>query len=662
MSFATPKHTLHGRSVATTPVRAPDTVLSRLEARLVDCADEVAVCAEGEAISYRDLGRYSADLAATLQARGLGADSRIGVCLPPSARAIVAIVAVLRSGAAYVPMPTDLPATVARQIYADAGVTIVLGPAAAADAGSDPGSDSGSDGGSALLETIAVDRWPDAGEPHERWTPRAWSSRRLAYVIFTSGSSGRPKGVMVEHDNLERSLAARRECYGTAPYRALLLPSLAFDSSVAVIFPVLCQGGTLVVASRGERQDPVSMLALVERHAVSEILALPSVYEAMLDVDDAPRQLSTVARVILAGDRLPPSLVARHFDVCPAAALYNEYGPTEATVWTTVHRCTREDARGAVVPIGRPVAGASVYLLDSAMHELSSAADEGELFVGGPLVARGYCGNGAQTAERFVPDPCAGVPGARMYRTGDRMRLRPDGALEFIGRVDDQVKVRGYRIELSHVEHALRAHPQVRSAAVVLRRHAPWTNQLVAFVEPRTPVVAVKALNEFLAERLAPYMLPCAYVQVAVLPRTPNGKLDRQSLAAVGIEALVEGSQYVPPRTPLEEQLCDTWCGLLQLPKVSVLDSYLDFGADSIAAMQFTAAARRRGLAVQAMDVFKYGSVAEMAAAIADRAHDPTDGDAWPGSAGEGPFYSRPRAHEADGENADHRRTNDVSR
>lgn len=607
-----------------TSSRFTPNVVSRIEAKVVDCPDEIAIYFEEQTLTYSELWQRSAGLAAQLREHGVGPDERVAVYMHPSLEAIIAIIAVLRSGGSYLPIAPDIPPALIDHILMDAKVHVVL---------SNLVTEHFRD-----ICVLAPQTWRQ--NAHEYWDAGLVSLQQLAYVIYTSGSTGRPKGVMVDHANLENSMAARRQYYGEAPYRALLLPSIAFDSSVAVIFPVLCQGGTLIIASQTGRWDPMSLLNLIERHSVTEVLTLPAVYQTMLAIQDAADRISCLERVILAGDRLPSAVVEQHFQACPATKLYNEYGPTEVTVWSTVYRCSPADS---VVPvsIGSAIPGTSVHILDARTFTPSDSGTEGEIFVGGASVTRGYLSSSAQTALNFLPDPFSAVPGARLYRTGDRGQMSAKGIIGFIGRNDHQVKIRGYRVELGQIENELSSHPGIKSAIVVLRRNAPWEGQLVAFFESRHAQIGIQELKTFLVQKLPDYMLPFAYVQLTSLPLTSNGKPDRTKMAHIAIEQMSPEPDYVAPRTPLEEQLCAAWCEVLHISKVSVLDHYMDLGADSIAAMQFTSAARKLGISLSPVDIFACGTVAALASTIAEQQHGnaPQPKPALPMS--EGPFYRR---------------------
>src|ERR1700728_1628280 len=617
--------TLLNTLIASLPTRHVAIMLSRIQTRVTESPDNRAVCFGDQSLTYGDLWRRSAGLASQLRERGIGPDQRVVVCIPPSVDAIVAIIAVLRSGGAYLPIATDTPSALIRHVVADAQPKLVLSDLGAECFGS--------------VNVLPCHGWrTDAPDYRDE---DLLSPQQLAYVIYTSGSTGPPKGVMVEHGSLESSLAARRAVYGDAPYSAILVPSLAFDSSVAVIFPVLCQGGSLIIASQTERRDLAAVFELIETHSPAEMLTLPAVYQILLEYPGASKKLSGLKRVIVAGDRLAGAVVQQHFQTCSTVELYNEYGPTEATVWSTVHRCSQLDS-SAPVSIGKAVPGTTVFILNADTFKPSPPGIEGDIFIGGPSVTRGYLGDSVQTALNYLPDPFARVPGARLYLTGDRGQMKVTGDIEFIGRNDDQVKIRGYRVALGHVENKLTRPPQIQVAAVVFRRAAPWKDQLVAFFESRNSRIGIQALQAFLLQKLADYMLPVACVQLPTLPRTSNGKLDRIRMATYPAETMFAGADHVSPRTALEEQLCEIWSQVLQISSISVLDHYLDFGADSIAAMQSGAPAGTRGIPMPPADVFSCGTVAAIAAGIAGRHADGNLTACRPAVLpSEGPLYNR---------------------
>ncbi|MDX1531449.1 MAG: amino acid adenylation domain-containing protein, partial [Rhodothermales bacterium] len=485
----------------------PDSVLSLVAAQVERAPDAKAVAFEDETLTYRQLWERSGRLAAHLRARGVGPDVRVGLCLRRSSELVVGVLGILRVGGAYVPLDPAYPAERLRLILEDAAAPLLVtrrrdAPATAA--------------GATLID---LDADLDDAEPLDVPPPAAGDP---AYVLYTSGTTGRPKGVRVTHGNLAHSTQARLAYYGDPVGAFLLLSSVAFDSSVAGLFWTLATGGTLVLPPERLEQDVPALAALIARRRVTHTLCLPSLYRVVLDLAP-PERLASLRCVIAAGEALPPDLPAAHYGRLPDATLYNEYGPTEATVWATVHRVPRV-ASGPRVPIGRPIPGAQTYVLDPRGEPVPFGVP-GEVCIGGGAVADGYLDRTDRTARAFVPDPFSEAPGARLYRTGDRARALPDGTLDFLGRMDAQVKVRGHRVELGEVEAALRQHPDLRDAAAVV--HPPESNSggpahLVAYVVPAPDAApSGTAVRAFLQARVPPFMVPSAVRMLDTLPRTP---------------------------------------------------------------------------------------------------------------------------------------------
>ena len=527
-----------------------------------------AVAAGGSSLTYVELNRRANQLARWLRSRGIGRGRRVGILAERSLDPIVAMLAVLKAGAAYVPLDPDYPPAHLAAVAADAGLALLLtqerlAPALARRGGGGDGGDGGAadDAGDrsgaipeAALPLPALARLdaaapPWAGEPADDLDGGAGPDD-LAYLIYTSGSTGRPKGVEITHRNLGSSTWARFLTYELPVHAFLLAPSLAFDSSVAGVYWTLCGGGTLVLTGPAGVHDLRQLAASLERHAVSHLLCIPSLWGLLLA--EAPAAaLRSLTTVIVAGEACPPDLPERHRRRLPWTALWNEYGPTEATVWATVERC--DAAPGRQVSIGRPIPNTRAHLLSGRLQPVPLGT-AGEVYLGGEGIARGYLGRPELTAASFLPDPWSTAPGGRLYRTGDRGRLLPDGRIELLGRGDAQVKIHGFRVELGEIEQALCRHPAVREAAVAAHDEPRGGKQLVGYVVPRaaagtggtgsreagaapagdggTPPAA--ELRAFLAARLPGHMVPRRFVTLAVLPRTPNGKLDRQQLPEPG--------------------------------------------------------------------------------------------------------------------------------
>ncbi|MEM6254383.1 MAG: amino acid adenylation domain-containing protein [Cyanobacteria bacterium P01_D01_bin.156] len=415
-----------------------------------------AVVFEGQTLTYGELAQQAETLAYWLQGHGVGVNDRVALCLKPSLDRIVAILAVLKAGGAYVPLDPSYPAE--RIIYCleDTAPKFLITQR------------------SVTLPEISVncvylddlEQVEDQGQ--DRWQARDLPQHEdLAYIIYTSGSTGKPKGVMVSQGNLVHSTLARTQVYPNPVGRFLLLSSIAFDSSVAGIFWTLCQGGTLVLPPERIEQDLQQLANLIDTQSITHTLCVPTLYSLLLDAV-VPEQLSTLQTVIVAGEACSPNLVKQHYDKLSTTDLYNEYGPTEATVWCTVHRIPATPAPGPV-PIGQVIPNAQIYLLDEELQPVPTGA-VGEIYVGGAGVTQGYLNQPDKTAAAFVvPDGGHGLPAERLYKTGDLGRYRADGALEWLGRCDRQVKIRGYRIELGEIEDVLRAHSAVQETTVVAR-------------------------------------------------------------------------------------------------------------------------------------------------------------------------------------------------
>ncbi|REK84492.1 amino acid adenylation domain-containing protein [Streptomyces inhibens] len=608
ISPAAPRPPGHGEPLPAGPL-SPVHELVRRFARGTPA--RTAVRSGTDSIGYGELDAWAERIAARLIAEGVGHGARVGVLAEPSTAMIAAVLGILRCGAAYVPVAPSHPDRRITGILADAQVSAVVVTGT---------------GGKRLACTgvpvIRADSPGDEAGSAPGPPAAAVSESDPAYLIYTSGSTGEPKGVVVDHGRLAASTAARRMVYPGEPV-FLLVSLLAFDSSVAGLWGTLTAGGCLIVASADEVRDPERLVELVERHEVTHLLCVPSLYSVLLDAarrlgSDRLRSLDTV---IVAGEPLPPELVTRHFaQRTGPTALVNEYGPTEATVWASYHRF---DAPGPV-SIGRAVPGARLYVLDDALCPVSPGC-EGELYIGGAGVTRGYHGRPEATAKAFLRDPFAESPEARMYRTGDLVRQEPDGTLVFLGRRDHQVKIRGHRVELGAVEAQLCELPGVREAAVVVHGTG---SALVGFVLAPAPVDAA-SLREQLAARLPAAMVPARIVVLDRFPRTVNGKTDR---AALRERADAQPSSAVPvgPAQPaasdLTAQVSAAWAEVLKTAHVPVDVNFFDVGGHSLAIYQLREALERHtGQRPPVVALFQHTTVAAQAAMLRDGAGQAAD-------------------------------------
>ena len=616
-----------GRSPAVAPERL--TLHGLVAAQTARTPDAVAVVFEGGVLGYGELGRRAGRLAARLRALGVGPEARVAVYAERSPELIVGLLALLAAGGAYLPLDPALPRERLAAMAADAGACLLL---------AQPGLE-----GLPLPAAIpVVSLAPDAGDAagDEDLAPAAVLPDHPAYVLFTSGSTGRPKGVVVSHRS-----AAHRVAYAAradvAPGDLLLQKtSPGFDVSLLEIFGPLARGARTVLPRPGGEGDTADLLRLIAEQGVTQVSFPPSTLAVLL-ADDRLAACRSLRVVVTGGETVPAEVPARFQARGTAAALLNRYGPTEATVSVTSWTC-REDGGGRP-PIGRLLGGAEAVVLDR-RGEPAPPGVPGELCLGGVCLARGYQGRPDLTAERFVPHGWSRRPGERLYRTGDLVRFRADGALEFVGRVDRQVKVRGFRVELGEVEAALAALPGVREAAVVARPAAgrqeerPVDLQLAAFLVPRPGAdLAAAGLRRLLAERLPGYMVPAAFAVLDELPLTPTGKVDRRALARWELPREGRAGGAGPagdgPATATEELLAGLWEQLLGFAgeaapgegaggrtegfRVGRRDCFFELGGHSLLAAQLVSRVREAlGVELPLRAVFDAPGLAELAARI----------------------------------------------
>ncbi|MEQ1845365.1 MAG: non-ribosomal peptide synthetase, partial [Nitrospira sp.] len=513
-------------------------------------------------------------LAHYVRRRGVGPESRVAICLEPSIDLVVALLGVLKAGGAYVPLDPEYPTDRLALIMADAEAAVLLTQHHLRTCAPAEG-----------VQSICVDTDARliAREPDTSPVP-VLASENAAYVIYTSGSTGRPKGVVVTHANVVHSTMARLAYYREGVRSFLLLSSFAFDSSVAGIFGTLAQGGQLVFPLAGEVLEPGCLGDLMDRYGVSHLLTVPSLYRILLDQIPAA-QWHSVQSVILAGEACGNDVLVKHRRRLPGVKLCNEYGPTEATVWSTVHE-GRDRESTATVPIGRPIANTQVYLLDKRLEPVPVGVP-GELYIGGVGVSRGYWNRPDLTAAAFIPDPYGPKPGGRLYRTGDVARHDSDGVLEFMGRVDHQVKIRGHRIEMEEIEGALCELEVVQNAVVTVRERAGEDKRLVGYIIPRIGSQPTSAtLRAALSAHLPDHMIPTTFVLLERFPLTPNGKVDRRALPDIGqVPALMEAA-HASPASPTEEHIIQIWKEVLAIDQLTVTDNFFDLGGHSLLAIQ----------------------------------------------------------------------------
>jgi amino acid adenylation domain-containing protein len=573
--------------------------------------DAMAVVGQHHRLTYQQLNQRANQLAHHLIALGVKPDDRIAVCVERSHDMLATLLAILKAGAAYVPLDPAYTGERLSTVLRDAAPVLLL---------------SDSHGRTALdaealtaLRVVDLDH-ASAWEQQSDINPqvRDLTSRHLAYVIYTSGSTGTPKGVMVEHRQLVASTSARAAVYQTdAETRYLLLSSMAFDSSVAGIFGTLTSGGALHVLSREASQDPHAIGLYLLAARITRLLCVPSLADLILAQWETATsgENGTLRDVIVAGESCPASLARKAARL--NLSLHNEYGPTEATVWATVHRYQPERHTSTSMPIGRPISNTRIYLLDEHGQPVPLGA-AGEIHIGGEGVARGYLDRPELTAERFLADPFHPAPGARMYKTGDLARYLPDGELEFLGRGDQQVKIRGFRIEPGEIEARLLEHPAVRDVAVVARADQGADKRLVAYIVAVASFATVDLaadLRAHLDVHLPDYMVPAAFVTLDALPLTPNGKLDRKALPAPD-DAAFARQTYQAPQGEVEQILAALWEELLGISKVGRHDNFFALGGHSLLAIRLMERLRSLGLGAEVRALFAAPGLADLAAVL----------------------------------------------
>ncbi|HVI70152.1 MAG TPA: amino acid adenylation domain-containing protein, partial [Pyrinomonadaceae bacterium] len=555
-----------------TQTAIPSTCIHQLFEQQVELTpDAIALNFEGEQLSYLELNRRANQLAHFLLAQGVGAETLVGLCVERSVEMVVGMLGVLKAGGAYVPLDVEYPAERLQYMLEDAAVNVLLTQ-------------------QHLIKrlpphnakVVCLDTgWQEIGSYSAASVGDNISESNLAYVIYTSGSTGWPKGVMVTHCGFHSLHRAQADTFSiSSDDRVLQFSSLSFDASVFEIIMALLNGATLYLAAAESLLPGPALHRLLQDAEITQLTIPPSCL-AVLPTDNLPHLHS----LVVAGERCPGQLVQQWNG---RRRFFNGYGPTEASICTTLAECR---ADGEAPPIGQPIINVQVYVLDEQMQPVPVGIT-GELYIGGASLARGYLNRPHLTAERFVPHPFSNEPGARLYRSGDlvRWRLAPtdEGELEYVGRIDEQVKVRGYRIEIGEVETVLRSHPAVSSCVVIAREEEGGERRLVAYVvsaegEERTKI---SELRRYMGEKLPEYMIPSVFIELEELPLTVNGKVDRRALPAPTGERMLPEEEFAAPRTGVEEYLSQIWSEVLGVDKVGIHDNFFELGGHSLLATQ----------------------------------------------------------------------------
>ena len=551
------------------------------EAQVAQTPDTIAVVLGGQHLTYAQLNKRSNQLAHGLQREGVGPEVLIGVCLDRDVDLIVSLLGILKSGAGYVPLDPNTPQQRMAYIIDDVKLRCLvttsvlktrlpLGPY-----------------GLILLDS---DQPWIAQEPERNVETRV-RPENLAYVMYTSGSTGKPKGTLISQRSVVRLVKGIHYAKLDTQERFLQIAPIAFDASTFEVWGSLLNGATLVVYPSG----PLSLEnlgAMLEIERISTVWLTATLFHQMVEQEGA--RLGQVAQILAGGDVLAPQAVQRLVKHMGKGTLINGYGPTENTTFTCCHPMTHENQVESSVPIGRPISHTHVYVVDPA-QQLVPMGISGELLVCGDGLARGYVNQPALTAKNFVPHPFNGAPGARVYKTGDQVRWKNTGVLEFLGRQDSQIKLRGYRIELGEIEVVLNQHPSIQDTVVLCREDRPGEKQLVAYVvvSPQS-TLSSWTMREALATLLPDYMIPTAFVALEQLPLTPNGKVNRRALPPPRTEDRLQGQSYVEPRTPNETALVGIWQEVLALERVGIHDNFFELGGHSLLATQVISRMRKQ--------------------------------------------------------------------
>ncbi|NEQ30815.1 MAG: amino acid adenylation domain-containing protein [Leptolyngbya sp. SIO4C5] len=584
-----------------------------------------AVIFEDQSLTYAELNGKANQLAHYLRSLGVGPETVVGIYLERSLALIISLLAVLKAGGAYLPLDPATPEESLAFRLQDAQAPVVISQ------------------GSLAAKLAAIESQVICLESQEEAIAQASQAQpeievqpeHLAYVLFTSGSTGQPKGVAVEHQQLVhyvRAIAERLDLNTCQSFATV--STFAADLGNTVIFPALVSGGCLHVISAERAANPEALVDYFSRHPVDCLKIVPSHLAALLTASQ-PKQILPRRRLILGGEACPRSLVTQIQSYKTGCQIVNHYGPTETTVGVLTQAIEAHSEEANIpetLPLGRPLANTQIYLLDAEQQPVPLGVP-GEIYIGGAGVARSYLNRPALTAERFIPNPifsqapsaahqASKVPRSvpRLYRTGDLGRYQADGTVEFLGRVDQQVKIRGYRIELGEIEVALQQHPEVRANAVQVYEAQPGNQRLVAYVVPQNQAACQTGeLRQWLQSKLPDYMVPATFVLLKSLPLTPNGKLDRRALPDPSTAPLERSQAFVAPQTESEKTLAQIWAQSLKLEKIGIHDNFFELGGDSILSIQIVARANQAGLHLTPKQVFENQTVAELAAVATAR-------------------------------------------
>jgi amino acid adenylation domain-containing protein len=581
------------------------------EAQVERTPNVVAVVYEDKRLTYQELNRRANQVAYRLRSLGVREDTLVGLCLDRNPEMLVGLLGTLKAGGAYLPLDPIAPDARLKLLIEDASLGIVLTTSEYL---------SRLQNRDLKILNLDLDEWSEF--PSEPNPIQASTGQNLAYVLYTSGTTGKPKGVLVEHRQLISYVRAVVDQYGMAgPGQFAMLQPLTVDSCQTMIFPALGWGGTLHLINRERTLDATALIEYFQNHPIDFLKIAPSHLQALMSGVD-PRALLPHRCLIIGGETSHWSLIDQLLALAPSCKIWNHYGPTEATVGVLTYPVSTEWAAHrhnlATVPLGKPLPNVQIYILDRNAKPTPIGVP-GEIYVGGNLVTRGYLNQPEMTEAKFIPDPFRGTPSSRLYQTGDLARFLFDGTVEFLGRSDDQVKLRGYRIELGEIEAVLRMYPEVSECLVQVNQQTDAGNhQLVAYVVARLgQQLSSNELISYARTQLPEVMVPAAVVMLSAMHRTEHGKIDRSTLPHPKPDQFRDRSVYVAPRTPMEKAIAAIWSEVLGFDQVGIHNDFFEMGGHSLSAMQIIVRVERAmRVEVPVQKLFDLPTVAQLAAFI----------------------------------------------
>ncbi|MFK3894338.1 plipastatin non-ribosomal peptide synthetase PpsC [Bacillus subtilis] len=569
-----------------------ETISRLFEMQAEQTPNAVAIVSDTQVFTYEDLNSWANQIASVLQIKGVGPDSVVALLTGRTPELIAGMLGILKAGGAYLPIASDLPVERIAYMLSDSGAALLLQSEKTEKQRLD-----------IECEQIIIEDIQKQGKTKN--VDSSAGPHSLAYIIYTSGSTGKPKGVMIEQRSVIRLVKNSNYITFTPEDRLLMTSSIGFDVGSFEIFGPLLNGAALHLSDQQTFLDSHQLKRYIEHQGITTIWLTSSLFNHLTEQNE--QTFSQLKHLIIGGEALSPSHVNRIRNVCPEVSIWNGYGPTENTTFSTCLHIQKTYELS--IPIGRPVGNSTAYILNQ-WGVLQPVGAVGELCVGGDGVARGYLGRPDLTKEKFVPHPFA--PGDRLYRTGDLARWLPDGTIEYVGRIDDQVKVRGYRVELGEIESALRQIDGVKEAAVLARTAQTGSKELFGYISVKAGTNA-EQVRSLLARSLPNYMIPAYIIEMETLPLTSNGKLNRKALPEPNFTSK---QTYAPPRNDLEDQLVLIWQEVLGIQRIGIEDSFFELGGDSIKALQVSARLGRYGLSLQVSDLFRHPKIKDLSPLI----------------------------------------------